>query len=66
MDNISLGYNFTHLLNGEHSGRIFFTVQNPIVITNYDGLDPEFTNDGIDNNIYPHPRVYIMGLSLNF
>ena len=66
MDNISLGYNFTHLLNGEHSGRIFFTVQNPIVITNYNGLDPEFTNDGIDNNIYPHPRVYIMGLSLNF
>ena len=66
MDNISLGYDFTHILNGEHSGRIFFTVQNPIVISNYEGLDPEFTNNGIDNNIYPHPRVYIMGLSLNF
>ena len=66
MDNITLGYNFAHLLNNDHTGRIFFTVQNPFVISDYDGLDPEFTNNGIDNNIYPHPRVYIMGLSLNF
>jgi iron complex outermembrane receptor protein len=66
MDNISLGYNFTHLLNNPQSGRIHFTVQNPFVITKYDGLDPEFTNNGIDNNIYPHPRVFIVGLNLNF
>jgi len=66
MDNISLGYNFTHLLNDPQSGRIHFTVQNPFVITKYDGLDPEFTNNGIDNNIYPHPRVFILGLNLNF
>lgn len=66
MDNISLGYNFTHLLNGSQSGRIHFTVQNPFVITKYKGLDPEFTNDGIDNNIYPHPRAFIVGLNLNF
>lgn len=66
MDNISVGYNFGHLLREPQSGRIYFTVQNPFVITKYKGLDPEFTNDGIDNNIYPHPRVFIMGLSLNF
>lgn len=66
MDNISLGYNFTHILKNNQSGRIHFTVQNPFVITKYAGLDPEFTNNGIDNNIYPHPRVFILGLNLNF
>ena len=66
VDNISLGYNFNQLLNEKQSGRVFVTVQNPLVISKYDGLDPEFTNNGIDNNIYPHPRVFILGLSLNF
>lgn len=66
VDNVSLGYNFTHLLNQQQTGRIHFTVQNPLVVTNYSGLDPEFTNNGIDNNIYPHPRVFILGLNLNF
>ena len=66
VDNVSLGFNFTHLLNHQQSGRIHFTVQNPLVLTNYSGLDPEFTNNGIDNNIYPHPRVFILGLNLNF
>lgn len=66
MDNVSVGYNFERLFNQNQTGRVHFTVQNPFVITGYDGLDPEFTNDGIDNNIYPHPRVFILGLSLNF
>lgn len=66
MDNISLGYNFSQLLNQKQSGRIHLTVQNPFVISDYEGLDPEFTNNGIDNNIYPHPRVFILGFSLNF
>ncbi|HBX44542.1 MAG TPA: SusC/RagA family protein, partial [Porphyromonadaceae bacterium] len=66
MDNISLGYRFDRLLNAVQNGKVYFTVQNPFVITKYKGLDPEFTNDGIDNNIYPHPRVFILGLSLSF
>ncbi|MGQ1946089.1 SusC/RagA family TonB-linked outer membrane protein [Geofilum sp. OHC36d9] len=67
MDNISLGYTFNHLgLSDNQRARVYCTVQNPFVITDYDGLDPEFSNDGIDNNIYPHPRIYIIGLSLNF
>lgn len=66
MDNISLGYNFNNISNWLQSARLHFTVQNPFVITKYKGLDPEFTNDGIDNNIYPHPRVFILGFNLNF
>lgn len=65
-DNISLGYRFNKLFNDRQSARIYVTVQNPFVITKYDGLDPEFNNEGIDKEIYPHPRVYMLGLSLNF
>ncbi len=68
MDNVSLGYTFDDLgiWRENQRGRISFTVQNPFVITDYEGIDPEFSNDGIDNKIYPHPRVFILGLSINF
>jgi hypothetical protein len=65
MDNISLGYNFSQLSNLKVKGRVSFTVQNAFFITKYKGLDPE-VNNGIDNNIYPRPRVYLMSLNLNF
>ena len=68
-DNITLGYSFKNLFktNGYEgtSGRIYATVQNPFVITKYDGLDPEVSS-GIDNNIYPRPMTFLLGLSLQF
>lgn len=70
-DNINLGYSFNHLFatdsyNGV-GGRVFVLVQNPFVITKYDGLDPELTHGtGVDRSIYPRPRTYQLGLSLNF
>ncbi|MDR1882137.1 MAG: TonB-dependent receptor [Prevotella sp.] len=66
MDNISLGYTFLKPLKGLESARLYATLQNPFIITKYKGLDPEFNNDGIDNNIYPRPRIHMLGLSLNF
>lgn len=65
MDNISLGYTFNRLLNNKVGLRLGLTVQNAFVITNYKGLDPE-VDGGIDNNIYPRPRVYLLALSLDF
>lgn len=65
MDNMSLGYSFDQLLTEKLNGRIAFTVQNAFVITNYTGLDPEVSG-GIDNNIYPRPTTYMLGLNLNF
>lgn len=62
LDHITLGYNFAKILNGL---RLFTTVQNALVITNYKGLDPEIGN-GIDNNIYPRPRTFLGGISVNF
>ena len=66
MDNISLGYTFNKLFNDKQSARVYATVQNPFVITKYKGLDPEISGEGIDNNIYPRPRVFMIGLNLNF
>ncbi len=65
LDYISLGYNFTSLLDYNVSGRIGFSVQNVFTITNYTGLDPEVPS-GVDNNIYPRPRTFMMSLSLNY
>ncbi len=65
MDFMSLGYNFDKLAAERLSGRVSFTVQNAFVITNYTGLDPEVSG-GIDNNIYPRPRTFLLGLNLNF
>lgn len=65
MDNITLGYSFDGLLANKVSGRISATVQNAFTITKYSGLDPEVEN-GIDRNIYPRPRVYLLGVNLNF
>jgi len=66
MDNVSLGYTFREIIPFLSSMRIYGIVQNPFVITKYKGLDPEFNNQGIDNNIYPRPRIFMLGASLNF
>jgi iron complex outermembrane receptor protein len=63
-DNIYMSYNF-----GEVYGRMRlaanFNLQNPLVITRYKGIDPEIFN-GIDNTIYPRPRVFTAGVTLNY
>ena len=72
-DNITLGYSFRNLFKANKyegiSGRVYFLVQNPFVITKYDGLDPEISNadyKGIDKSFYPRPRTFMLGLNLNF
>ncbi len=66
MDNITLGYTFDKLFTTNQSARVYLTVQNPFVITNYSGLDPEISGEGIDNNIYPRPISFMLGFSLKF
>lgn len=63
MDNISLAYTFHNLYQNMASLRLSFTVQNAFIITKYDGLDPEIAN-GIDNNFYPRPRSFVLGVNL--
>ncbi len=65
MDNINIGYNAGKVFNNKASLRLSANVQNVFVITQYKGLDPEI-NGGIDNNFYPRPRTFVVGLNLNF
>jgi TonB-dependent starch-binding outer membrane protein SusC len=62
-DHITASYNFDKLI-GKYLN-VYLTVQNPLVVTRYKGLDPELGN-GIDNNVYPRPRTYVLGLNVNF
>jgi len=73
-DNITLGYTFPRLWDNKSSLRITFGVQNVATITSYSGVDPEIYSGytdgnsapGIDKNVYPRPRTYTLGLTLNF
>ena len=63
LDNVTLSYLFD--LKGRHSLSVFGTVQNVCTLTAYEGIDPEIFS-GIDNNMYPRPRTYLLGLKYNF
>ncbi|MFZ4103892.1 MAG: SusC/RagA family TonB-linked outer membrane protein [Sediminibacterium sp.] len=65
MDNINVGYNIGKLFNNKANLRVNANIQNAFLITKYKGLDPE-VNGGIDNNFYPRPRTFVLGLNLNF
>ena len=64
LDNVSAGYRFDNLF-GSVGARVSFTVQNALIVTKYSGLDPE-VNGGIDNNFYPRPRTFMLGIGLTY
>ena len=59
LDKVTLAYNIADWV------RVNFTCQNVFTVTNYKGVDPEVAN-GIDNNMYPRSRNFIVGASFNF
>ncbi|MBS1489281.1 MAG: TonB-dependent receptor [Bacteroidetes bacterium] len=65
MDNISVGYTMDELFNQRLKARLSLTVQNAFFVTKYKGIDPE-VDGGIDNNIYPRPRTFLLGLNISF
>ncbi len=63
-DNIALGHRFDEMIkNG--SVRLYASVTNPFLISDYTGQDPE-NFDGIDRNFYPRPTIYTVGINLDF
>lgn len=69
MDNLTLGYSFSNIMQRKIAGRISASVQNVFTITDYSGLDPEYSdpkNPGIDTKIWPRPQIFTIGLNLNF
>ena len=67
LDNINLGYNIGRIANDRASLRLNASIQNVFVITKYSGADPESAGvSGVDNNIYPRPRIYSIGANIDF
>lgn len=80
MKNIALGYNFdSKFLNklGLTNARLYTSVENLFIITDYSGFDPEATASplsvnnqdadvGIDYNTYPINRSVTFGLNVTF
>ena len=65
MDNFNIGYNFGKVYHNKIGLRVNLTAQNVFVITKYKGLDPEVVG-GVDNNLYPRPRIISLGANLDF
>jgi len=65
IDNITLGYKI-NLEDDDFSlpVRLYFSLDNPHVITNYSGIDPEIFG-GIDNNFYPRSKTISFGMDIN-
>ncbi len=66
LDHLTLGYNFGELVSSKISSlKLYATIQNPLLFTDYVGVDPEIAG-GIDNNLYPRSRTYLLGVNVRF
>ena len=73
LDNITLGYNLKNVSVFKQA-RIYTTVTNVALLTNYSGIDPEVgsgTNGGLSfgwdtRSFYPRSATYLLGLNITF
>jgi TonB-linked SusC/RagA family outer membrane protein len=61
--NIMVGYTLPVPKNVLGNVRAYVNVNNPFVISNYDGIDPE---SGINNYAYPSVRTFSFGVDIRF
>ncbi len=72
MRTLKLGYNVPKKWTGGLGVNIYGQIENAFVWSGYSGIDPEVTYagnsnfPGIDRGVYPLPRTYLLGLTLNF
>jgi TonB-dependent starch-binding outer membrane protein SusC len=71
LDNATLGYNFKNLGSYVKNLRIYTSVNNLFVITDYSGIDPEVEQGGIapgvdSNNFYPKTSTVLFGVKAIF
>jgi hypothetical protein len=75
INNITLGYSLPRNLSSRlkiNNFRIYATVNNLAILTNYSGYDPEVNTrrstpltPGVDYSAYPRSRAYIVGVNLS-
>ncbi|WP_170110560.1 SusC/RagA family TonB-linked outer membrane protein [Flavilitoribacter nigricans] len=72
LDQVSVGYTFTGLSRLGYL-RLYAMANNLLVLTGYSGLDPEIGNAsgnedypkyGIDDNVFPRARTFMIGVKL--
>ncbi len=65
MRNITLGYTLpgSKVKNVFSNLRVYVDINNPFVLTSYDGLDPETDNSAWS---YPNVRTYSLGVDITF
>lgn len=65
IQNLTLGYTINK--DGARQGipqvRIYATAEKPLTLFNYNGFNPEVAN-GVDNETYPVPAVYTIGVNV--
>ncbi|MBQ9655251.1 MAG: TonB-dependent receptor [Prevotella sp.] len=76
LQNISLSYTLPRKLIQKiylSNAKIYCNIQNLFTITKYDGYDPEVGSlrgnallNGVDYSRYPSPRIYTVGVNLQF
>ena len=70
LQSVTLGYNVPLNVKGISKLNLYVTGENLLVITNYTGIDPEVSIDGLSSpgidmlNYYPRPRTIMVGLKL--
>ena len=65
MDNFTIAFDAGKVLKNKVGLRVSGTAQNIFTITKYTGLNPEVFS-GIDNNLYPIPRMVVLSANLTF
>lgn len=75
INNVSLGYNFQFKKKSVlNQLRLYGSIQNALVLTGYTGMNPEINvggmdptkGVGVDENAYPVPRVFAIGINATF
>ena len=80
ISNVTLGYDFTKLINFKYISlcRLYVAAENLFTFTKYDGMDPEVGfsaqgagsnynfGQGVDVGFYPRPQTFLVGLNIKF
>ncbi len=76
ISNVALGYTVPRVITNRlniSNLRLYMNIQNLYTFTKYSGLDPEVGAynqnvllTGVDNGRYPAPRIYTLGLNIEF
>ncbi len=66
LDNITFGYTLN--TKSFRQLRVYATASNIFTLTQYSGFDPELpqNTNGIDNNLYPVSRNFLLGVNVDF